>query len=131
MENVGEVLLRMFETAPKLTPTSARLLSLHHYETAFGLYDHNHNDEVRNPLALVRMHPQEDAWTGSFLVERMKQFEERNVGSRFNIGIDKFLELPRHVVLEMLNISAKREREKSKVEGDVLKTLQERASGES
>lgn len=124
--NVAESLLAILEKAAKLVPTSARLLALHQYETSFGLYDHNHSDESRHPLALVRMHPQEDAWTGSFMVERMKQFEERNVHGRFGMSFDRFLELPRHAVLEMLNISAKREREKGKVEGDVMKEIQER-----
>lgn len=77
---------------------------LHRYETDYGIYNH---DADKNPdsMALVRMHPAEDTYTGGRLAERTRQFAEREVAKFFNISLIEFLDLPSFYCLDLLRVS--------------------------
>lgn len=105
--------------------TDTRLLLLHRYETDYGIYNHDTSNFEENPLALIRMHPKEDAYTGSRLAERLRQYHERHVYDVTHMSFDKFLELPRHMVTDILEYADRQLRDKTKVmaaQGNALDT---------
>jgi hypothetical protein len=95
----------MIESAPKMVATDARLLLLHRYETDYGIFNHDLVDEETDPMALIRMHHKEDAYTGSYLAERARQYYRRQVWEVTKMPLDSFLALPRHMVLDILEMA--------------------------
>lgn len=108
-------MIRLIEHTPKICTTDARLLLMHRYETDFGIYNHDMNDDVRDPLALIRMHSKEDAYTGSYMAERIRQYHQRHVYDVTHMSFDAFLQLPRHMVMDILEYADQQLRDKTKV----------------
>lgn len=116
-------LSKLIASTPKLCATDARLLLLHRYESDFGIYNHDLSDDTRDPLALIRMHPKEDVFTGSYLAERLKLYHERHVYDVTHMDFERFLNLPRYLVMEILEYADRQLRDKTKVmtaEGQAL-----------
>lgn len=113
----------LIKAVPVVCATDARLILLEHYESAFRIYDHHHEDPER-PLALIEMHPAEDTTTCSLLYERMEQFAVNEVAKRFNISFNQFLEFPKDMVDEMMAISARMRNKEDTDTANVLRNLQ-------
>lgn len=88
--------------------TDAQLLRLHHYETRFGIHDHD-TDTSQDPLALIAMRPAEV--TGQLWLERTKEYEERKIKDRYGLSLNEFLEYPREMVNHLVRVSIKRQGE--------------------
>lgn len=99
----------------KMPATDARLLLLHRYETDWGIYNHDLSDDETDPLALIRMHSKEDAYTGSYLSERIRQYHQRHVWEVTKMDFERFLSLPRHMVMDILEYADKELRARTKV----------------
>jgi hypothetical protein len=112
------VLSKLIESTPKIPATDVRLLLLHRYETDFGIFNHDLADDELDPLALIRMHPKEDAYTGSYLAERLRQYNTRHVWEVTKMSFDKLLELPRHMVMDILEYADQELRTRTKVMQD-------------
>jgi hypothetical protein len=116
-------LSELINNAPKMCTTDARLLLLHRYETDYGIYNHDLSDFDSNPMALIRMHPREDSYTGSHLAERIRQYHERHVFDVIHEPLSVFLSYPRHMVMDILEYADKVMRDKTKAlanEGNAL-----------
>lgn len=116
-------LSELIANAPKMCVTDTRQLLLHRYETDFGIYNHDISDFEKNPLALIRMHSREDSYTGSHLAERIRQYHERQVWEITHEPLSAFLNYPRHMVLDILELADKVLRDKTATlvkEGKVL-----------
>lgn len=109
------ILSKLIENTPKICATDARLLLLHRYESDFGIYNHDLSDDERDPLALIRMHPKEEVFAGSYLAERLRLYHQRHVYDVTHMAFDAFLNLPRHMVMEILEYADQQLREKTKV----------------
>lgn len=122
----------MFDTllryVPKICSTDAQLLVRHHYETKFGIFDHDHGDNKDHPLALVMM--QEAERTNGPLFERIERFEERQIYQKFGLNLIDFLSLPREVVEFVEELAIKRQRENNKVGEEGLREMR-RLAGET
>ena len=103
----------------KLCSTDSRLWLLQHYETTYGIFDHD-NDPEPESMALVRMHSAEDPITGFGLRERMRQFEERNVYSVFGVSWSEFKELPTYECMLLLEFAEKRQKANLNMDNKVL-----------
>ncbi|BDD79880.1 hypothetical protein [Burkholderia phage FLC9] len=112
------MLSKLIESTPKIVATDVRLLLLHRYETDFGIFNHDLADDELDPLALIRMHPREDAYTGSFLAERLRQYNTRHVYEVTKMPFDRFLELPRHMVMDILEYADQELRTRTKIMQD-------------
>lgn len=88
---------------------------LHRYETDWGIYNHDLSDDETDPLALIRMHPREDAYTGSYLSERIRQYHQRHVWEVTHEPLSVFLSYPRHMVMDILEYADKELRARTKV----------------
>ena len=108
--------------------TDARLLLLHRYESDFGIYNHDISDFERNPLALIRMHPREDSYTGSYLAERIRQYHERNVWDIIHEPLSVFLSYPRHMVLDILELAEQVLRDRTAALAKEGKVLEDRVA---
>lgn len=94
---------RLLKHVPKVCATDAQLVKLHHYETQFGIFDHDQGVEKDDPLALVRMHDAEQ--TNGRLFERIRQHHERKIYPQFGLSLTEFLALPREVVERLLELA--------------------------
>jgi hypothetical protein len=108
-------LSKLIATMAKMPATDVRLLMLHRYETDWGIYNHDLSDDETDPLALIRMHSREDAYTGSYLSERIRQFHQRHVWEVAKCSLPEFLQLPRHMVMDILEYADKELRARTKV----------------
>jgi hypothetical protein len=106
---------------PKVCSTDAQLLMRHHYETKFGIFDHDHGAGKDHPLALVMMHEAER--TNGPLFERIERFEERQIFQKFGLPLDRFLSLPREVCDFLEKLAIKRQAEKNTTEEDALRRM--------
>jgi hypothetical protein len=122
-------LSELIATAPKMCVTDTRQLLLHRYETDFGIYNHDISDFEKNPLALIRMHSREDSYTGSHLAERIRQYHDRQVWDVTHDPLHVFLNYPRHMVLDILEIADKALRDKTATLVKEGKALEDRVAG--
>lgn len=111
------------KTAPIICATDVSLSLRDRYDTAYGIYNHNTPQSDR-PLALVGMHPSEDATTGSTLYERMALFEERQVFKRWGISLTEFFELPSDMCSYILEICAIRQTTEGGIVQNALRDLE-------
>jgi hypothetical protein len=109
--------------------TDTRQLLLHRYETDFGIYNHDISDFEKNPLALIRMHSREDSYTGSQLAERIRQYHDRHVWEVTHDPLHVFLNYPRHMVLDILELADKALRDKTAALVKEGKALEDRVAG--
>lgn len=98
------------------------------YETTYGIYNHEIPDPNR-PLALVAMHPKEDASRGSLLYERIKDFGRNEVYKHYGINLKDFLDLPTDVCMTILESTAELRNQTGKMAGDVLDKLEKEMGG--
>lgn len=122
-------LSELIATAPKMCVTDTRQLLLHRYETDFGIYNHDISDFEKNPLALIRMHSREDSYTGSHLAERIRQYHDRHVWEVTHDPLHVFLNYPRHMVLDILELADKALRDKTAALVKEGKALEDRVAG--
>ena len=108
--NIHERIQTLIEKAPRLVSTDAQLVLREQYETAFGIYNHDH-PQGQHPLALVMMNWCEDTVTGGGLHERMEQYMNLGILKYFGIPFDQWIEQPTYVIELQLD-SAKRRIEK-------------------
>jgi hypothetical protein len=98
------------------------MLRLQHYETAYGIYDHDHDVDKDNPLALVMM--REAEITNGPLFERIEKYKLAGVGTNFHMSLPEFLSLPREVTEFILKISLKDEEHRVDNDKKTLGTIQ-------
>ena len=65
------------------------------------------------------MHWEEDNTSQSILHERIEQFRERNVYQIFGLSLIEFLDLPRDVVIKILDVCSKRQTQEDKIARDL------------
>lgn len=72
---------------------SAQLLLRDAYETSYTIY--NHDSEDAHPLALVSMHPKENATEYGPLYRTVYHYRLKDVNKYFGLNLHEFLSLPR------------------------------------
>lgn len=97
----NELLYELLKTSPQLKTSDAQLLLRDSYETMFGIYNHE-TAPLDRELAIMAMHPAEDAHTDSLLYERIEQFGQKQVTKYFGLSLTEFLEYPRDLVFKVL-----------------------------
>ena len=112
---------------PRVCATDATQLLLHHYETKFGIFDHDYHPNKDNPLALILMQPAESVHGALF--ERIDEFEERQIGERFKMSLIEFLSLPREWCDYLSRQAVKRQKENNEVQMASLRKLDELQRG--
>lgn len=100
----------------------AQILALEAYDVTFKLHDHDSRD-TQNPLSLVMMHPQEDNFRGSRLQNTIKAFRRHKVGSHYNMSLQNFLRLPRHISDYILEDCLEEARLQAKMAQDALNNI--------
>lgn len=115
----------LIEKAPKLCSTDAQMVLREAYETTYGIYNHNDKTAPR-PLALVAMHPSENATVGSTLYERIDQFVELAVIKHFGLSLIEFFELPTDIAKRVLEIAQVRQEAEKRVADGVANQLEGR-----
>lgn len=89
---------------PAVRPTAAEIISLSCYQTEYGIYNHERRDPQR-PLALVAMHPKENAMEGNTLFSHVRKFYNYQIYKNFGLSLTEFMELPPHVVELLYDIA--------------------------
>jgi hypothetical protein len=111
------------DNAPKLCSTDTTLLLSEAYDNTYGIF--NHDDvSVLRPLALVAMHPSENASVGSTLYERIEQFADLGVTKHFGLSLAEFLEFPTDVVNKIFEVCARRQQVEGVVATEMNKQLE-------
>ena len=101
-------LTESLEHLPAVSPTIGWLYLLERYETAFGIFNH---DMDNNSLGIMLMHEAEDTLEGSLLRRRMRQYLEHDVLKFFGLDFTDFLAQPRYVLEEMLKACTNKQRD--------------------
>lgn len=101
-QEIGELV----ENTKKMSDIDASIVSLEHYETVFGIYDHLRPDPSR-PLAVMAKHPAEDNGHTSALYEIFELYAKSNVHKHFGLNIREFLKYPRELTTLMIEIATK------------------------
>lgn len=102
-------------------PVSAQMLRLQHYETAYGIYDHDKDEDRDNPLALVMM--REAEITNGPLFERIDKYRLANVNNNFGLNLKEFLSLPREWTEYILKVSLENEQHRAESDGTTLNKI--------
>lgn len=113
----------LLRKAPSLVSSDTALLLRDRYETTYGIYNHDAPDPTRQ-LALVGMHPKEDATRHSALHERVREFGKREVFKHYGINLRDFLELPTDVCMMIFETAAELAKDTSKMADEILKDMQ-------
>ena len=85
---------------------TAKMLLREAYEIDYNVFDHDR--DTTRPLALVAMHPKENASEHSELYNTIRRFELYGVGAKFNVTLAEFLSLPREITTLILDICGDR-----------------------
>lgn len=86
---------------------TAKLLLRESYETIYGIFDHERFSDQR-PLALVAMHPKENASSHSRLYNTVQRFYNSDIYSATGLSLTDFLNLPREYVELLFAMHTKR-----------------------
>jgi hypothetical protein len=82
---------------PAVRSTAAEIITLTCYQTEYGIFNHE-QPHPHNPLALVAMHPKEDALEGGPLYSHIRRYYNYQIKKHFGMSLTEFLELPPYVV---------------------------------
>lgn len=82
---------------PAVRATAAEIITLSCYQTEYGIFDHE-KPHPHKPLALVAMHPKEDAMEGSTLFSHIRRYYNYQIRKQFGLSLSEFLDLPPYVV---------------------------------
>lgn len=99
---------------PAVRPSIAEIISLTSYQTEYGIFDHDADRGMR-PLALVALHPKEDAMEGGPLFTHIRKFHSHRIYKHFGLSLAEFMELPPYVV-ELLYEMAEAEAVRNEVD---------------
>lgn len=113
--------------SPRICATDAQLLKLHHYETAFGIYDHERAPDKDDPLALIRMHEAER--TNGLLFERIKRFRDREIYRLFGLNLNEFFANTREVCDYLEELALESLKSKTKTDEEKVEELERLARG--
>lgn len=130
--SVDAVLQHALRVAPKLQASDGQLLLRESYEQVFGIFDHR-NDVSGRDLAVMGLHPAEDAHTPSLLYERIEQYFEKDVFKYTGLTPERFLELPRDIgwkIFEECDKKAKRENQAAKTALENFNTASRPTTGQ-
>lgn len=108
---------------PQMCATDAQLLRLHHYETRYGIFNHNNTVDKDDPLGLIRKRPGEI--TNGLLLERIDEYEDRKIKDRFGYTLDQFLALPRQIVNHLCYKTKLKQAEGVEQQESALREVQE------
>ncbi len=94
------------------------------YETMYGIFDHRQDAIVKQrPLALVAMHPKENATSFSPLYRRIDEFRRLRIFEMFGTPLDIFLNLPHDYVTYMIRLAEVATHQEGKQTDDLLKQM--------
>jgi hypothetical protein len=120
----------VFEKAPPIKNSSDLQLTLRDaYETTYGIHNHSHETE-EHALSLVAMREAEDSASGGLLYERIRQYDEREIGKFFRLDLVQFLELPTDILTFLLEMAQKKQLQSNRTASDIEEEVR-RMSGEN
>lgn len=117
------LLATLYQNIPKICATDAQLLKLHHYETDYGIFDHEHDNDRHNPLALIAMREAEK--TNGPLFERMKEYRERQIKDHWGLNWIEFINQPREVCEFQIRMSLQAQQTGVAADADNLRKMQQ------
>lgn len=89
-----------------LDSMEVQLVMREEYETAFGIFNHDDpNKDKTRPLALVAMHQKEQYGPYSRLHQTIRRYRHHDIGEKFKLSLNDFLELPRDMIELLFEIS--------------------------
>ncbi len=85
------------------------------YETQYDIFNHDNRDLSKaHPLALVALHPKEDAFHYSMLHRYMWRYRQYEIGAKWNLSWLDFMQLPWAQVQAIFRIEQKHAQEQLK-----------------
>lgn len=100
----------------------SQLLLRELYDSHFQITKH---DNPKRPLSLVALHPKETVGIYSRQQRLFRRFAALNVGSLFNISIERFLEQPRELVELMFEIAEDKTVQEDRKNAEVRRSLEQ------
>lgn len=83
----------------------------------YRIFDHESVTARGRPLAVVAMHPKEDASTFSRLHRTIQRYDKQGIKDQFGLNLREFLELPRDYVELLFRLAVeKMQTENPKIE---------------
>lgn len=106
-----------------LVATDAQLWLLHRYETDYGIFNHDAPSDP-NSCAELRQHYAEDLYAvNNALKIRMEEYLIARVGEVFKISFVEFINQPRQVVTDMLELGLKYKAVTENTTSDIITKL--------
>ncbi len=78
-----------------------RLVLMEFYETQYQIYNHD-DPALQSPLALVSLHPKENATEYSLLYRYLERYRLTGIKEEFGLSVLEFLRLPMDVAEHLL-----------------------------
>lgn len=101
----------------KIDSYSVQLVLRESYEMMYRIFNHDGLEAKGRPLALVAMHPKEDATTFSRLHRTIQRYEKQGIKDMFGLSLTDFLNLPRDYVELLFRLAVeKMQAENPKIE---------------
>jgi len=112
----------VFKQSISMSSVETEIFLRENYDKQFGIFDHDAPGNS-NPLALVSLHPSENVMDYSPLKELLDNFSDRDVTKYFGLSLMEFLELPRYITQEIMEVCRARKAREVKQQQEILKSL--------
>lgn len=112
-----------------LDSISTKLILQESYETLYNIFNHDNPAVSKTrPLALVALHPKENASEYSKLYRFFYRYTQHRINELFGISATEMLELPHEIVEKMFEISAQQAKKETPGIESALRDLERTAS---
>lgn len=112
MRDAENFIVDLLRKVPRLNSVDAKIFMQDMYETFYGIYNHLDQNN-KNPLASVMLHPSEDISAGSYLEDSIRLYISRGIKDLYGLNFVEFMNLPRDIIRLLLDISSEEASRKS------------------
>lgn len=113
----------MLKKYPALNSSTATLIGIEEYDTAFNIYNH-HTSDADKVYASSQLHWSEDCTSTSELYNAIDRFIELNVTAKTGLSLKDYLSLPRHICQKVMEACAASMRRETDASSAMLQELQ-------
>ncbi len=95
---------QLLRESPAVRPVAAAQLSLMAYQTDYGIYDHIHNPDPNRPLALMALHPKENAYEGGPMFSLVRRYHTYRL-QEYGYSLTEFWDLPFPIAMLIIQMA--------------------------
>lgn len=93
------------DNAPSQHPITSEISLRYLYDKTYRIHDHESRNSIDDPLSLFALHPKENWLEGGSVYRLIRTYSRYSIKDIANISLLEFLELPRHIVSLLCDMS--------------------------